>query len=213
MDGETGIARNRFYGMLSRLVPDQTEIPWDAVNWPVSVHLALFVHKVEGLHPGLYALARDYQKLDFLKAHMNSQFLWQTPTECPPGLPLFLLKKEDVRSIATTVSCGQSIAGKGAFSLGMLAEFEPNLLKYGAYFYRRLFWETGVIGQVLYLEAEAAGIRSTGIGCFFDDPVHEVFGISNPSLQSLYHFTIGGPVDDSRLTELSSYPTLAWDPR
>ncbi len=35
----------------------------------------------------------------------------------------------------------------------------------------------GVIGQVLYLEAEAAGARATGIGCFYDDPVHDVLGL------------------------------------
>jgi hypothetical protein len=26
-----------------------------------------------------------------------------------------------------------------------------------------------VLGQLLYLEAEAAGVRATGIGCYFDD--------------------------------------------
>lgn len=36
--------------------------------------------------------------------------------------------------------------------------------------YPRLFWETGVLGQVLYLEAHAVGLSATGIGCFFDDP-------------------------------------------
>jgi len=56
------------------------------------------------------------------------------------------------------------------------------------------------VGQVLYLEAEEAGIRATGIGCYFDDPVHEVFGISSRDWQSFYHFTVGGPVEDGRLT-------------
>ena len=37
--------------------------------------------------------------------------------------------------------------------------------------------KAGLVSQVLYLEAEEAGIRSTGIGCYFDDPVHEVFGL------------------------------------
>jgi hypothetical protein len=55
------------------------------------------------------------------------------------------------------------------------------------------------------LEAEAAGIRATGIGCFFDDPVHRVFGFSDLEFQSLYHFTIGGPVEGSRLTTLAPY--------
>ena len=101
---------------------------------------------------------------------------------------------------------GQDIAGQGAFSLGMFAEFEPAIRKYGAHLYRRLFWETGAIGQVLYLEAEVAGLRGTGIGCFFDDPVHEAFGLSGLELQSLYHFTIGGPVEDARLSTLPAYP-------
>jgi SagB-type dehydrogenase family enzyme len=40
-----------------------------------------------------------------------------------------------------------------------------------------LLREAGLVGQVLYLEAEAAGVRGTGIGCFFDDPVHQAFGL------------------------------------
>jgi hypothetical protein len=42
-------------------------------------------------------------------------------------------------------------------------------------------------------EFTAAGIGSTGIGCYFDDPVHEVFGIASRDWQSFYHFTVGGP--------------------
>ena len=53
---------------------------------------------------------------------------------------------------------------------------EASLRERGEWFYRRLFWECGLIGQVLYLEAEAAGARATGIGCFYDDPVHELLG-------------------------------------
>ena len=62
-----------------------------------------------------------------------------------------------------------------------------------------------MIGQLLYLESEAAGIRSTGIGCFFDDPMHEVLGIEGRAFQDLYHFTVGGPVEDARLTTLPAY--------
>src|SRR5258707_9245710 len=80
-----------------------------------------------------------------------------------------------------------------------------SLVTYGAAFYRNLFWEAGLVGQVLYLEAEEASIRSTGIGCYFDDPVHEVFGVSSHDWQSFYHFTVGGPVEDKRLTTLPAY--------
>ena len=116
-----------------------------------------------------------------------------------------MLEIGDARRLATQVSCSQDIAGDGVFSLAMIAEYWEVLFTHGPWFYRQLFWETGVIGQVLYLEAEAAGIGATGIGCFFDDPVHQVFGFSDLEFQSLYHFTVGGPVQDSRLTTLAPY--------
>ena len=102
----------------------------------------------------------------------------------------------------------EDIASDGVFAVGMLAEFEPALRQHGAAFYPRLFWETGLIGQTLYLEAEAAGLRGTGIGCFFDDPMHEALGLTSRTWQSLYHFTVGGPVDDPRLQTLPPYAHL-----
>jgi hypothetical protein len=87
----------------------------------------------------------------------------------------------------------------------MLADFDRSLQEFGPAFYRRLFWESGVVGQMLYLDAEAIGARATGIGCFFDDPVHDVLGLSGHAFQSLYHFTVGMPVEDSRLTTAPGY--------
>ena len=113
-------------------------------------------------------------------------------------LPLFLLAEGDSRGLAARLSCGQDIAADGAFSLGMLAAFDPDL-EQGAWQYRRLFWEAGMLGQMLYLEAEAAGIQGTGIGCYFDDAVHELFGIQDNQWQCLYHFTVGRGVPDVRL--------------
>ena len=78
---------------------------------------------------------------------------------------------------ARTLSCQQDIAADGAFSLGMLARFEPVLRERDAAAYRELFWEAGMIGQALYLAAEAAGVRGTGIGCYFDDVLHNALGL------------------------------------
>jgi SagB-type dehydrogenase family enzyme len=209
MDASTSISAATFYQMLARLVPTQNNrsVPWDAIPWRPRIHLGLFVHRVNNLTPGLYALVRDSDKLEPLKQVMRPDFLWQRPASCPSGLSLYLLKEADCRAWAAGVSCGQEIAGDGAFSLGMIADYENSLARYRAAFYRNLFWEAGLIGQVLYLEAEAAGIRATGIGCYFDDAVHEVFGITSRAWQSLYHFTVGGPVEDKRLTTLPAYAT------
>ena len=207
MDGSTAISRAVFFRMLARLIPthERRSMPWDTIPWRPRIHLGLFVHRVDGLVPGLYALARDPDKVEILKAVMGSEFCWQHVPTCPPGLPLYLLQEGDCRALASTVSCGQDIAGDGAFSLAMIADYKASLATYGAAFYRNLFWEAGMVGQLLYLEAEEAGIRATGIGCYFDDPVHAAFGIASREWQSFYHFTVGGPVEDGRLSTLPAY--------
>ncbi|MFH1278314.1 MAG: SagB/ThcOx family dehydrogenase [Candidatus Eisenbacteria bacterium] len=205
MDGETSIDRETFVRMLARTVPALCPVPWDSAAWPVSVHLGLFVHRVDGLDPGLYVLARDTGDEGALREAFREDFAWMRPEGVPGELPLFLLAPQDLRALSASVSCRQAIASDGAFSLAMLARFEEPIRERGAPVYRRLFWETGMIGQVLYLEAEAAGIRGTGIGCYFDEPVHEIFGLRGRAYQSLYHFTVGGPVEDPRLTTLPPY--------
>ena len=90
----------------------------------------------------------------------------------------------------------------------MLADMGRVLDVEGAWAWRRLHWEAGLIGQVLYLEAEAAGLRSTGIGCFFDDEVLGVLGLETgrrASWQVVYHFTVGQAVEDERLTSEPAY--------
>jgi len=212
-DGKTSISADRFFLMLARVMPgceqplQHRPMPWDAIPWNATIHLALFVHRIDGLPQGLYVLVRDPAKLADLREAMHSHFSWTRPPGCPDDVPLYGLQEGDAGQLATQVSCHQDIAGAGAFSLGMIAEFDSTIRRSGPWFYRRLFWETGVIGQVLYLEAEAAGVRATGIGCFFDDPVHQVFGFQDTKFQSLYHFTVGGPVDDPRLTTLPAYGT------
>jgi hypothetical protein len=153
-------------------------------------------------------LARRPEAPDALQAACLPAFLWRRPDGCPPHLDFFLLAEGDYRREAQTVSCHQDIAADGAFSLGMIAAFGDVLQRRGAWWYRRLFWEAGVLGQALYLEAEAAGLRGTGIGCYFDDAMHRILGLSGDAWQDLYHFTFGGPVDDPRLRTLAPYAHL-----
>lgn len=208
-DGVTRISRATFLEILDLTLPRSDVAPFDIWDWPPCLHLILFVHRVDGLAPGLYAWVRDPGQLSSLKAACRPGCLWE-PVEADAGRhPLFRLGPGDVREFSKTVSCHQDIAADSAFSLGMLARFEPVLREHGAGAYRRLFWEAGLIGQSLYLAAEAAGVRATGIGCFLDDTMHGALGISDRSYQSLYHFTVGGPVEDPRLRTLAPYAHLS----
>jgi SagB-type dehydrogenase family enzyme len=205
-DGVTAVDADAFYAMLEPLVPRAGVPPWDA--WPHAprVHLALFVHRVVGLEPGLYCFARDPDAVDRLRPALSDEWAWRKAG--PRELALYLLTAGDARAAARTVSCHQDIAADSCFALAMLADVAA--ARTAPWRYRELHWECGIVGQVLYLEAEAAGVRATGIGCFFDDALHRVVGLRGDEWQTLYHFTVGRAVEDTRLTTL---PPYAFPPR
>jgi SagB-type dehydrogenase family enzyme len=198
------ITRNQFLTMLDKTLPRKDYAPFDAELIEPACHLLIFVHHVVDLNPGLYFFIRAPEDFKALKQLARGDFHW-APVE--PDFPLYLLTEGNFRQQAMMVSCHQEIAGFSAFSLGMIARFKE-IIAAAPYRYRHLFWETGMIGQVLYLEAEAHGARGTGIGCFFDDGVHEIMGFNDNRYQSLYHFTVGKPIEDTRLTTYAPYHHL-----
>ncbi len=204
-DGKSTLPRAAFFSMLAATMPG-AEPQLAAFRWPAALTLVLFVHRVEGLEPGLYLLARDGDMAERLRAACSQDFEW-APVE-PSDLPLFRLRDGDVQRDATRLACLQAISGKGCFSVAMIADFDRTLDMEGAFAYRRLHWEAGLIGQALYLGASASGFAGTGIGCFFDNEVHALLGLADDqtAFQDVYHFTVGAPVEDARILTLPPYP-------
>jgi SagB-type dehydrogenase family enzyme len=210
-DGVSSISRETFLAILDTTLPRTSAPPFDAWPFPPRLHLVLMVHRVTGLEPGLYLWLRTLTDAEALRGAFGTNLKWEAVTDSAITAPLYRLGRGDLRAFARTLSCHQDIAADGAFSLGMLARFEPVLRERGAAAYRELFWEAGMIGQALYLAAEAAGARGTGIGCYFDEVLHRALGLAGHDWQSLYHFTIGCPVEDLRLRTVPPYPHLAAD--
>ncbi len=203
-DGKTPIAKDAFLALLDKTVPRNGSAPFDAGLEEVCIHLLLFVHRVGGIGPGIYFLLRDEDDFENIRRECRDDFLWERVKGGPGALPLYLLQQGDFRETAERVSCGQDIAGDSAFAVAMIAKFR-DIVESRPYRYRTLHWAAGMIGQVLYLEAEAHSLRGAGIGCFFDDLVHQLLGFADNAYQDLYHFTVGGPSDDARLTALPAY--------
>jgi len=180
--------------------------PWHINTDEPHTHLLLFVHRVEGLRQGLYALPRSANGEKLMREEMRESFNWEAVESAPEHLPLYALVYADCRRAAATLSCKQAIASDSAFALAMLGEFDQITAEPASY--RQLFMEAGQIGQALYLEAEASGFRGTGIGCYFDEPVHETLGIESSALKSVYHFTVGMPLIDDRIETLPPYDHL-----
>lgn len=138
------------------------------------VQLYLYVHRVEGLASGAYRYWPEHAELE-------------------------MLKQGDQRLVAAALSLGQDLAGNACVAFSMIGDFENATRVYGDRGYRYVHFESGAIGQRMYLAAEALGLRATGIGAFFDDPVHEYLGLAPAQGQVVYHFAIGHAVPDPRL--------------
>ncbi|WP_207884608.1 nitroreductase family protein [Pseudomonas sp. 30_B] len=200
MDGRSGIHAELLYAWLRRLLPERSPVPFACTGEPARIDLLLFVHRVQDLAPGLYWLGRSGRA----PGGLREDFQWQPVRES--GLPLYRLLEGDARGLSAFLSCGQDIASDGCVAFAMLADLDAALAE-GAWTYPRLYWETGQVGQMLYLEAEAAGLSGTGIGCYFDPALDELLGGGPDCPVSLYHFTIGRAVWDERLTSLPAYPS------
>ena len=219
-DPQRHLSKAAFYRMLDAVLP-RPQAPWTAQASAPHIHLLLFVLRVDDLPSGLYLLPRQHAAgAALVQALQPSDAALQHPravadfdADCPAHLGLIqlgCLPLLALQRLARALHCHQDIAATGAFSLGMVGEFESATADH-APGYRELLREAGLIGQALYLEAEAAGVRGTGIGCFFDDPVHQLCGLGDGRYQTLYHFTVGTQVLDARIETSPPYPQRLHD--
>ena len=203
-DPARSLSMAEFAGLLEALIP-VAAAPWDVPAAAPCIDLLLYIHRVEGLLPGLYALLRSGDAAP-LETEFKGHFRSERVAGMPPALR-FLAPFDAVplKRMARSLHCHQDLASNACFAVGMLARFDEVLAEDPAA-YRDLYREAGLIGQVLYLEAEARGLNGCGIGCFFDDPVHESAGLPGERWQSLYHFTVGQAVPDPRIETSAPYP-------
>jgi SagB-type dehydrogenase family enzyme len=138
------------------------------------VQLYLYVHRVEGLPPGVYRHWPEHAELE-------------------------KIKEGDQRQVAAALSLGQDLAANACVTFSMIGDFERATRLHGDRGYRYVHFEAGAIGQRMYLAAEALGLRATGIGAFFDEQVNQYLSLPPEVGQVVYHFAIGYPVPDPRL--------------
>jgi SagB-type dehydrogenase family enzyme len=139
------------------------------------IQLYLYAHRVDGLQPGVYRF-------------------WAERTE------LEQVKSGDQRVAAAGLSLGQDLAGNSCVTFSMIGDLDRAAHIYGHRGYRYAHFEAGAIGHRLYLAAEALGLGATGIGAFYDDEVHRHLKLVPSQGQVVYHFAIGYPVPDPRVS-------------
>jgi SagB-type dehydrogenase family enzyme len=138
------------------------------------IQLYLYVHRVDGLEPGVYRFWPQHAELERIKTG-------------------------DQRVAAAGLSLGQDLAGNACVAFSMIGDLERAARAYGDRGYRYVHFEAGAIGHRLYLAAEALGLGATGIGAFYDEEVHRYLHLTPEQGRVVYHFAIGYPVRDPRL--------------
>jgi len=138
------------------------------------IQLYLYVHRVDGLEPGVYRFWPEHAELQ-------------------------LVKTGDQRVAAAGLSLGQDLAGNACVAFSMIGDLDRAARAHGDRGYRYVHFEAGAVGHRLYLAAEALGLGATGIGAFYDEEVHRYLHVSPEQGQVVYHFAIGYPVPDPRL--------------
>merc|ERR1712137_1468775 len=100
--------------------------------------LLLFVHRIESLPQGLYALCRDPSRLTWLTG-CAPRYSWQPVMSLhKEGVPLYVLEApQDVIEAAKALSCQQDIVTRGCVTFAFLVEFVPLLSEFGAWMYKR----------------------------------------------------------------------------
>ncbi|WP_428241586.1 SagB family peptide dehydrogenase [Gynuella sp.] len=215
MDPDSEIPLEDFCRLLSHSQPSRQSPPFDAFTFEPAIDLLLFVHAVTGLAPGMYVFPRQEPSATTLLDVLRNTDITVEPV-AGIDLPLFQIgPSRNVRKDIGRLCCHQGIAVHGAFAVSMLANIQTVLTHNGAWSWRRLMWEAGLIGQLLYLEAEASQLSGTGIGCFLDDEVLQTIGLTsqqNHGYQPLYHFTAGKAKIDTRIISEPAYAHLPTTP-
>ena len=183
-------------------------LPFDGTQ--ARVHVLLFAHRVDGLAPGAYLLPRSALGAALMRDSLPPVLALHPVSDAPSDASLLLLSESPaLAGTLRTLNCHQALGAEAILGFALLAEFNPLP---DAHAYRERLQEAGLIGQALYLEAEALGLRGTGIGCFFDDALHRMLGLAESAgtapIQSVYHFTIGRAVIDGRIVTEPAYAHL-----
>ncbi|WP_024787163.1 SagB/ThcOx family dehydrogenase [Lebetimonas sp. JH369] len=146
--------------------------PFDVKVTLNRVDFIIFVNRVDGIEEGIYYFSRKENKLTNLH-------------------------KGNFSEASKFANCIQDLGKDSAFTINMVSQ-KPKK----EYEYKLLNFEAGIIGEVLYLEAEAKNLRGCGIGCFFDNLITEEI-LNNVNYLALYGFSVGSPKTDGRIVKLN----------
>ncbi|MFP4501075.1 MAG: SagB/ThcOx family dehydrogenase [Candidatus Hydrogenedentota bacterium] len=110
----------------------------------------------------------------------------------PESHRLTQVNDEDVREALAGAALGQDPVRQAPAVLVIAGVYKRTTSRYGDRGIRYVHMEAGHVGQNIYLQAEACGVRAVSIGAFDDNAVQRVLGLPKNNVP-LYLIPIGLP--------------------
>ena len=137
--------------------------PSAGATFPLTIYVV--IGNVEGITAGLYRYKPDSHCLE-------------------------PVSKGDLRKDLSQAALGQAMIAEAPVSIVISADYSRTTGRYGQRGRRYVDMEVGHAGENIYLECEALGLGTCGVGAFNDKSVKELLGISE---EPLYIMPIGIP--------------------
>lgn len=134
------------------------------------VRLRAFVHRAQGIAPGLYRVRRS----------------------TTGGPELVLVRSGDLSEALVDVCLGQDKAGEAAAGIAIVGDLEAAVATGGDRGYRDLCIESGGVAQRIYLAAESCGIAARNLSAFVDERLNELAELDGRR-HAVLHLTMLGP--------------------
>ncbi len=139
--------------------------PSAGATYPMILYVAVGQNAVEGLEPGIYRYA-------------------------PAGHALEPHAGGEARRKIAAAALNQDFLASAPALILMAADYPRTTGRYGERGIRYVAMEAGHIGQNIYLQAEALGLGTVGIGAFYDDRLATAFELPEDQ-EALYLMPVG----------------------
>lgn len=195
------LSREDFFAILDKTLARCDRYPFDRFSVAPKVHLILFVHRVQDLQPGMYLLSRDQKSNAGLRQQLASDFEWK-----PEGGPVnfFRLQVGDFKQVTSTLWNQSELGESAIFHVMMLADFDKSV-RLDLSTYPHVFWESGMIAQVLSTEATALDHKTHHLAHFIDEQCHLMLGLRADQFRCTYMSCFGKPAESKTVYKPAYY--------
>lgn len=178
-----------FEQILQSLVTTLLHLRYEWLPWRESLQFAIFIHRVAGIKPGLYVLFLNDKQMTSFRSQCKIKFKWK---ETIPRYRLFLLYEAPLDEMISDICIADPFIKDSCLTMSFVTSFKPFISTYGVSMYQRLFWEAGLVAELIRLECRLEKLDTVGHPFFYEQLFERIMGISHyEEYMNTYHLSIG----------------------